>query len=84
MYVVQTGWSNKWQKLTEAKSWKAMLILLTYTLHKVLILEFRITKFFYNSVRKYKEPILIRTETQFSYFKQERDFIGSQNFKVRR
>ena len=74
--------SNKWQKLTEAKSWKAMLILLTYIVHKVLSLEFRITKLFYKSIRKYKEPILIRTETQFSYFKQERDFIGSQNFEV--
>lgn len=28
-------WSNKWQRLTEAKSWKAMLILLIYIVHKV-------------------------------------------------
>lgn len=26
--------NNKWQRLTEAKSWKAMLILLTYGVHK--------------------------------------------------
>lgn len=55
-----------------------------YIVHKVISLEFEITKAFYKSIRKYKQAILIRTETQFNYLKQERDFIGSQIFKVQR
>lgn len=47
-------------------------------------LEFKTTKAFYKSIRKYKYPILIRTEAKYNYLKQERDFIGSQNFKVQR